>query len=219
MHSVLLLLGGALIAYSGTLGKSVLAAILTVAGAGLTAISKRDRIPLLKQLPSFAPIGSPLALAISVACLFAGVIALGIPAAVDPSYTAVRIFCPVVGFALLAMFHTEDLIGIAPVPPAAVVMFALSGVLGLAGPSCAHVKPVGSCLEEKLGPRASGVLAEVAQDLAQQNWNDLLLSLGPEIGWDALSCALDEVMKSESDPVKVDRAKTFKAKNAAKLAK
>ncbi len=216
MHAVLLLLGGALIAYAGTLGKSLLAGILMVTGAGLTAISKRDRVPLLKQLPSFAPAGTTLAMGLSVICLFAGVIALGLPSMFNEPAAAIRIFSPVLGWSLLMLFHTEDLIGIAPVPPTAMVLLAGSFLLSVGG--CAHVKPVGSCLEEKLGPRAPGVLAEVIRDLAAQNWNDLLLSLGPDVGWDALSCALDEVMKSSTDPVKADRARMFKAKNAAKLA-
>lgn len=83
--------------------------------------------------------------------------------------------------------------------------------------SCAHVVPVASCVETKLGPRGQAVINEVTLDLAQSNWSDLLLNLGPQLGWDVLSCVLDDIEHTNTDPVKVERVKVFKTKNAAKL--
>lgn len=86
----------------------------------------------------------------------------------------------------------------------------------LAVGACAHVVPVTDCLEGKVGNQAPAILAEVENDFMQQNWDDLLLALGPQLGWDVLACALDELQNSKN-PVVVARAKTFKAVHAKKL--
>jgi hypothetical protein len=82
--------------------------------------------------------------------------------------------------------------------------------------ACAHVVPVTNCLEGKVGNQAPAILAQIENDIMQQNWDDLLLALGPQLGWDVLSCALDELEHS-NDPVTAVRAKTFKAVHAKKL--
>lgn len=209
MHPFLLLLGGAVLAYSETLGHTLLAGIVAVAGSILSVLAKRDKVPLLKSLPKFAPIGSSLSIVLSVLFLLAGAIAVGLPIALVTN-TALRIFLPVLGWGLLAMFNTEDLTGIAPAPVASLLL--LTGML-----SCAHVAPVASCVETKLGPRGPVIVEQVESDLAQQDWADQLARLGPELGWDVLSCVLDNIEHTNADPVKVNRVKQFKTKNAAKL--
>ncbi len=215
MHPFLLLLGAATISYSQTLGHTILAGVLAAAGSLLGVLAKRTKIPMLRALPKFAPAGSGLAISMSLVFLLLGVCAIGLSTEYFTS-AALKIFVPVLGFGLLTFFDPNDLAGITPTPPS-VSVFALS-FLALGGAvNCAHVKPVVSCLEQKLGPRAPDILQQVVSDLAQQNWYALLMQLGPDIGWDVLSCALDEVEGSNTDPVKVERVKTFKMKNAAKL--
>jgi len=86
----------------------------------------------------------------------------------------------------------------------------------LAVGACAHVAPVTNCLEGKVGNQGPAILAEIENDIQQKNWDDLLLALGPTLGWDVLACALDELENSK-DPVVAARAKTFKAVHAKKL--
>lgn len=215
MHPFLLLLGAATISYSQTLGHTILAGSLAAVGTLLSALAKRTKIPMLQALPKFAPAGSGLAISMSLLFLLLGVTSI----AVSTEYftnAALKIFAPVLGFGLLTFFDSNDLSGITPVPPS-VSVFAFSALALSGAINCAHVKPVVSCLEQKLGPRANDILQQVISDLAQQNWEALLLQLGPDVGWDVLSCALDEVQSTSTDPVKVDRAKQFKLKNAAKL--
>jgi hypothetical protein len=89
-------------------------------------------------------------------------------------------------------------------------------VLALLSASCAHVQPVTDCLEGKVGNQAPAVLAEIENDLMQQNWNDLLLGLGPQLGWDVLACALDELQNSQNQTVAA-RAKAFQTGHADEL--
>ncbi len=82
--------------------------------------------------------------------------------------------------------------------------------------SCAHVAPVTSCLESKVGDQAPAIIIEVKSDIQQKNWDDLLLGLGPKLGWDVLACALDELESNQNATVS-DRAKSFKRLHAEKL--
>ncbi len=215
MHPFMLLLGGAFVSYSQTLGHTLLAGVLAGVGSLLSVLAKRTKIPMLRALPKFAPAGSGLAISMSVVFLTLGVVAIGLSTEYFMNM-ALKIFVPVLGFGLLTFFDSNDLIGVAPMPPSVATLLC---TLSLAGGAfgCAHVQPVTACVQEKLGPRASDILRQVAADLAAQNWNALLLQLGPEIGWDVLSCALDEIQFSDTDPVKVERAKQFKTMHAAKL--
>ncbi len=214
MHPFLLLLGASAISYSQTLGHTIVAGVIAAAGTLLSALAKRTKIPMLRALPKFAPAGSGLAISISLLFLLLGVVSIGVSTEYFTN-TALKIFVPVLGFGLLTFFDSNDLAGLAP--PPSVSVFALSFLAAGSTFNCAHVQPVVSCLEQKVGPRAQDILQQVISDLEQQNWSALLMQLGPDLGWDVLACALDEIEHSNTDPVKVDRVKAFKAKNAAKL--
>lgn len=217
MHPFLVVVGGALIAYSQALGHTLAAGICAVVGGLLTSLSKRAQIPVLRALPQFAPAGSAAAFVISVVVFVVGSTAIGLPTEYDIKNDALRIFLPVLGWFMLAGFSTEDLSKDKNASPPTAAMALL--LIGLATPSmdCAHVTPVASCVEEKLGPRGPAVMAEVVNDLDQQNWSELLLDLGPTLGWSVLTCVLDDVEHTNPDPVKVQRVKLFKKQQAAKL--
>jgi len=212
MHPFLLLLGTAAVTYSQMLGHTLAAGAVAIVGGLLQALAKRAKIPVMRSLPTFAPAGSALSIALSVLFLVAGAVLIGIPIASTTQLgMAARIFFPVLGSGALMMFDTADLAGVTPPPTAVAVLTAF--VLPFA---CAHVPPVTSCIEAKVGNRGPAIVAEVEADIAQSNWNDLLLALGPQLGWDVLSCVLDE-LETNSNPVVAARAKTFKMAHAAKL--
>jgi hypothetical protein len=213
MHPWLLLLGSAGVTYAETLGHTWLAGAVAVAGGLLQALAKRSRIPMLRSLPKFAPAGSGISIALSVLFLLAGAVLIGTPiASTSHLGTAGHVFLPVIGSGLLFMFDTNDLAGVSPVPPSAAA-FLVAVTLPFA---CAHVVPVTNCLEGKVGNQGPAIIAEIENDIQQQNWDDLLLALGPQLGWDVLACALDE-LESNKNPVVAARAKTFETVHAKQL--
>ena len=212
MHPFLLLLGSAAVTYSQMLGHTWLAGAVAVIGGLLQALSKRSKIPMLRALPKFAAPGSGFAIALSVVCLVLGAIMIGTPiVSTSQLGLAGHIFLPVVGSGLLMLFDTADLSGVPGTPPTVIVL-----ALSVWAASCAHVQPVTNCLEGKAGNQATAILAEVENDLMQQNWDDLLLVLGPQLGWDVLACALDE-LQNNTNPTVAARAKTFESAHADKL--
>jgi len=116
MHPFLLLLGAAALSYSQTLGHTVLAGLVAGAGALLSALAKRAKIPMLRSLPKFAPAGSALAITLSVLFLTLGCAAVGVSTEYFTN-TALKIFVPVLGFGLLTFFDSSDLVGVVPAPP------------------------------------------------------------------------------------------------------
>lgn len=213
MHPFLLLLGTAAVTYSQMLGHTLTAGAMAIVGGLLQALAKRAKIPVMRSLPTFAPAGSSLSIALSVLFLLAGAVLIGLPIASTTQFgTAARIFFPVLGSGALMMFDAADLSGVTPPPTAVAILTALALPF-----ACAHVPPVTNCIEAKVGNRGPAIVAEVEADIVQSNWDDLLLALGPQLGWDVLSCVLSE-LQNNSNPIVAARAKTFKTVHAAKLA-
>lgn len=229
MHPFLLLFGSAAVTYSQALGHTWLAGAVAVVGGLLQVLAKRSRIPILKALPKFAPAGSGVSIALSILFLLAGAVMIGTPI-VSTSHLGVagHIFLPVVGSGLLMLFDTNDLAGVSPVPPSTAVFLAafceaarrMAFLVLLAltafAVSCAHVTPVTDCVEGKVGNQGPVIVAEVENDILQSNWNDLLLALGPQLGWDVLSCVLDELQHNDN-PTVAARAKLFQKLHAKQL--